>query len=414
MNTWQLNKGEGRLLSKLNSAGLDCCLIYLTPTGMKKGILDATAPLRELLYKEGLHNFSSQKQGPENKVILKCTYFLDGNAIPLKISCYRPLTKKGDPRLWPYSLNKIASENHVLALFVVKGDIYIINLSQDSMLGLDLSNSHQIIQESPASYNSEFTQFIDSLTLDYNQASNELLHKLRQLAMNGPLSAFGTGDTAIGRTIETHLGIDINSSPLPDYKGIEIKSSRSSSKVRSNLFAKVADWDISKLKSSREILEAFGYERDDGKTKKLYCSISTQKPNSQGLIFDLDLESERLNEYIQREKVKGSVCAWRSSSLHDKLYEKHKETFWITADEVENNSERFFKLTSVKHTRRPSSLQFDRLLGCGEITMDHLIKLNLSTGKCTEKGPLFKIAESSVDELFLGQPQVYGLTQSTC
>lgn len=409
MNTWQLNKAEAYLLSKLNAAGLDCCLIYLTETGIEKGILDATAPLRDLLLQTGIHDFSSQRQGPESKAMVDCIYFVQGNAVPSTISLYRPKTKKGDPRIWPYGLKKIARGKQVLAFFVVRGDIYIVNLSDESILGLDLSASKQAVQENLVSSESEFTQFIESLTIQYNSNSNDLLFKLRQLSAAGALKAVGTGDTAIGRTIETHLGIDINSSPLPDYKGIEIKSSRGSSNVRSNLFAKVADWDISEFKSSREILEAFGYDRDEGRTKKLYCSVSTQKANSQGLIFDLDLDRKRLDEFIFQNDSRQNICAWRLQSLHDKLYEKHKETFWIKADQIERDGESYFELASVKHTRRPSSLQFDRLLGCGEITMDHLIKLNKANGRCAEKGPLFKITESSVDELFMGRPQLYGL-----
>ena len=410
MNTWQLNKAEAYLLGKLNSAGLDCCLIYLTETGIKKGILDATAPLRELLFQSGVHDFSSQGQGPEYKVVVDCTYFVKGNAVRSSISLYRPKTKKGDPRVWPYGLKEIAAGKQVLALFIVNSNVYIINLSNDSILGLGFTSENQVVQESLVSTDSEFTQFIESLTIQYNSNSNELLFKLRQLSASGPLKAIGTGDTAIGRTIETHLGIDINSSPLPDFKGIEIKSSRSSANVRSNLFAKVPDWDISEFKSSREILEAFGYDRDEGRTKKLYCSVSTQKTNSQGLMFDLDLDRKRLDEFILQNDSRQQVCAWRLSTLHDKLNEKHKETFWIKADHVEENGESYFSLASVKHTRRPSTLQFDRLLGCGEITMDHLIKLTKKNGRCAEKGPLFKITESSVDELFMGRPQLYGLS----
>jgi hypothetical protein len=40
MNTRQLDKIESRRLTRLAEAGLECCLIYLTATGMRKSILD--------------------------------------------------------------------------------------------------------------------------------------------------------------------------------------------------------------------------------------------------------------------------------------------------------------------------------------------------------------------------------------
>ena len=69
--------------------------------------------------------------------------------------------------------------------------------------------------------------------------------------------------TAIGRSLENALGIEMNSSQLPDFKGIEIKAFRellnNSKGTRVTLFACVPDWNLSFLKGSKDILEAFGY-----------------------------------------------------------------------------------------------------------------------------------------------------------
>ena len=51
------------------------------------------------------------------------------------------------------------------------------------------------------------------------------------------IKSVGIGDKAIGETLESTLGIKPNASKRPDYKGIELKASRSS-KNRSNLFSK--------------------------------------------------------------------------------------------------------------------------------------------------------------------------------
>jgi hypothetical protein len=123
----------------------------------------------------------------------------------------------------------------------------------------------------------------------------------------------------------------------------------------------------------------------------------------------MSLDANRLNELFRNDKEDTNICAWRLSGLHEKLNEKHRETFWLSASELDNGGQKYFQLESIKHTRRPSIKQFDRLLECGEITMDHLIKLEFDKNRCKEKGPIFKITPASIDELFLGQPQSYNL-----
>jgi hypothetical protein len=62
---------------------------------------------------------------------------------------------------------------------------------------------------------------------------------MHKISLKGPVPAMLKADTAIGRTLETLLGIDINSSKKPDYKGIELKSYREKRGNRKNLFAQV-------------------------------------------------------------------------------------------------------------------------------------------------------------------------------
>ena len=85
MNSRPLNKGEALELSKLNTAGIDSVLVYLTDTGLRKSILDATDPLRELLQGESYHNYSQQEPGGA-KVYKEVTLF--SNEKPLIASFF--------------------------------------------------------------------------------------------------------------------------------------------------------------------------------------------------------------------------------------------------------------------------------------------------------------------------------------
>jgi hypothetical protein len=224
----------------------------------------------------------------------------------------------------------------------------------------------------------------------------ELLGLLKKIAARGPIRAELEADTAVGRTLETLLGIAINSSKQPDYKGIELKAFRKAKGNRKNLFAQVPDWGMSKIKSSSEILDAFGYSR--GPDFKLYCTVSALGPNSQGLSLRLDKNGSLLHENSMQAKF-GDFVQWPLTLLHKRLIEKHNETFWIAATAHKEDGFEYLHYTRVEHTRKPILSQFDLLLEQGIITMDHLIKRN-SSGKTVEKGPLFKIKPQSVGLLF--------------
>lgn len=214
--------------------------------------------------------------------------------------------------------------------------------------------------------------------------------------------------TAVGRSIETALGIEINSSRQPDYKGIELKSGRSElmrTATRATLFACVPDWHLSACKSSEAILERFGYER--GPDFKLYCTISTRRANSQGLQLRLDEAARWLREVAVRTPEE-DVAIWQMGRLEKRLAEKHRETFWIKADAETRADGEWFRLHTITHTRNPNLPQLERLLAEGTVTLDHLIK-RTPTGRAHEKGPLFKIERDKITELFLGVPRRYSL-----
>jgi len=394
MNVRELNKHESANLQKLSEAGLECGLIYLTLTGLTKGYFDATAPIRDLFKNHGVHNYDLQGQGQKDHgIYITSTIYVDGEALPIPVSIYRPKTKKGDPRMWPQRLKRYANPEDVLAIFCLNRQIHLLNLTTQTTRDINDSNT-------------DLSRLISEQELTYNRSSDELLHRLRDLANTGPIRSDGHGDTSIGRTVETALGIPMNSSKEPDFNGIELKAKRRQSNTRQSLFSKVPDWNLSAFKSIREIINRFGYDVDG--LRKLNCSVYATKVNSQGLFLDLHEEIEQLHEMFQAGNKKTPVCLWTLPTLHQSLLLKHRETFWITAEELTIHGKIHFQLQRIKHTRRPSTIQFNRLLASGEISIDHMIK---QTGdKVHERGPQFKIKSAALEELFLGRSKEYNLT----
>jgi len=164
---------------------------------------------------------------------------------------------------------------------------------------------------------------------------------------------------------------------------------------RRNLFARTPDWKQSALHSSREILDAFGYEVDG--VSRLYCEVRATKFNTQGLRLSYDEPDESVREISSRPAFP-DVAKWPLASLQKALGDKHAETFWVGAESLKEGNQEYFRYTIVEHTQQPLVEQFGPLVEAGAISLDHLIKAK-GVG-ANEKGPLFKIDNSAADLLF--------------
>lgn len=381
----KLTNAEQEKIKLLTKNQVALSLIEPTETGLKKSIMDATGSVRSFLKNEEIHDYELQKQGPDNKIIIPTVIHTGFKAIKSKASLYRPQTKNGDPRIWFYGLTKIADPNDIIAITYYNDSFQVFNLTK-----LDVKTLIDSSIQNP------FQELINAISITENEVALELLSMLRKIAGSGPIPSMVDADTSVGRTLETALGIDINSSKQPDYKGIELKSFRNSRTNRKNLFAQVPDWKLSKFKSSAEILDAFGYEREDD--FKLYCTVSAITRNSQGLNMRIDNDIKQLIENSNKPEI-GDFVVWTLDKLHNRLKSKHKETFWVEAESIRKDNREHFQYKLVEHTKKPITSQFDLLIEQGIITLDHLIKRN-SKGKVVEKGPLFKIRPKGIELLF--------------
>ncbi len=381
----QLTKVEIERIKLLTEKSVESALIEPTSTGLEKSIIDATGTVRTYLKAQNIHNYEVQKQGPESKI--QVTFYLvhSDRLETSSASLYRPITKNGDPRIWFKGLGAYAKATDILAIIALENELYVINITRlnfDSLINGEVNNPLQ--------------ELVNRINYSSNKIAQELLTLLKKIATNGPVPAILQADTAIGRTLETLLGINTNSSKKPDYKGIELKSFRDKRGNRKTLFAQVPNWETSKFKSSAEILNTFGYQR--GEDFKLYCTVSSLIYNSQGLKLKLNTDVRQLAENSDKATV-GDFVVWGLETLHKRLLEKHNETFWIAADSLLIDNKEHFIYKKVEHTKKPIVSQFDILLEQGIITLDHLIK-RTSVGKVVEKGPLFKIKPNALSLLF--------------
>ncbi|MBD5186787.1 MAG: MvaI/BcnI restriction endonuclease family protein [Bacteroidales bacterium] len=368
------NAFEAKNVKFLVDKQIDFATIQITETGLKKSILDATAPVRTYFKEKNVHDYDLQLQGPEHKRVID-TYIMTETARFLtKTSLYRPVTKKGDPRLW---VNKVRDveflrANDIFSLIAYENTLFVINLST-----VDISKVCLSYIDTP------LKDLILELSRGKNSVSNELLGLIKD-RMTDWMPAEILADTGIGRTVESILGIKMNPSKAPDYKGIELKSHREASRVRNTLFTQTPEWAISRLKSGKEIVDEYGYIPDGYNHKSLHVTLSANKPNQQGLglLVQPQLGLLEADEFSQLALEDGTfrkindVAVWRLIKLHERLLTKHRETFWIDVETKYESGREFFRVSEILHTKNPIPAQFDVLLDQGQITVDFLLCRN--------------------------------------
>jgi hypothetical protein len=380
-----LTEAEQLKIKILTKNQVSLSLIEPTETGLKKSIMDATGSVRSFLKENSIHDYDIQGQGQENKVQIEALIYQDFQVIHSTASLYRPQTKKGDPRIWFSGLTKIANPNDIIVIIFFDDCLHIFNLTRLDIVALIDS-----------ALTNPFKELISAINFEESEIAIELLNKLKLIANAGYVKSVVNSDTGIGRTIELLLGIEMNSSKSPDYKGIELKSFRDSRNNRKGLFGKTPDWELSKFKSRVEILDAFGYWEKG--VFRLYNTIRGTGRNAQGLILKIEDKKDWLVENSDRPEI-GDFLVWKLETLRKELLKKHKETFWIRADsKVEDNNE-YFHFKEVEHTKNPMIDKFEILVETGAITLDYPIK-RMPDGKVIDKGCNFKLKANCLDLLF--------------
>ncbi|MCQ2147801.1 MAG: MvaI/BcnI family restriction endonuclease [Bacteroidales bacterium] len=390
---------EKRNMEYLVNHNIKFTQVQITATGLKKSILDATTPMRTYFKENGVHDYACQLKGQDYKVTIPTHILSSFKDIDTQTSLYRPETKDGDPRLWIYKLKETTEADDIHAIIAMNPKLlYVINITK-----VDIQKCCETSIVNP------IADLIHDMSLGADMISEELLALLMNY-QNKWIDTDLRADTAIGRQVEALLGIDMNDSPLPDYKGIELKSFRSQRpSIRKNLFCKVPDWDISYLKSGADIVDKYGYL--SGGVKSYRNTLRCSAPNTQNLRLNmnypdnlLEIEEDRVAADVIKKVA--DVAVWRLQTLHQCLLTKHHETFWIEVDtRVGENGQEQFMFNKIEHTRNPIVSQFDILLEQSMITVDLLLgrpKVDPETGKQKKGGDSvsFKIKKNAAGLLF--------------
>lgn len=367
---------------------------YLVPTanGLRKSIMDAHAYMRDYLSGVGYHDFERQAQGPAAKVRRPINVLVGTGWRVEFVSLYRPKTKSGDPRIWITGLANYAESGDLLAVLHEKDQLYVVNTSRVGLL------------ESGQDPDAPLGKLLARLA-GPGDVAEELLQTLRVIYAEGPLPTVVPGPTGVGMTLENRLGIAPNSRKGPDFKGIELKASRSIKGGRKNvtritLFSRAPCWETSAIGSALALVERHGYEDAKGRLQ-IYATLSV-KPNPQG--FYLEREAGLLYASRLVEGQAQRLLCWRIGDLQQSLMEKHRETFWVKARSTGQGRAEQFQYVEVAHTKGPLEANVPSLLDIGKIELDLVMHrvpaARQGAFRVRDHGYLFKIRPQDLEMLF--------------
>ncbi len=382
------------------NVGVPVAFLVPTSTGFSKSIMDATGPVRELLKSAGVHDYETQCQGPEAKSMIESYFVYADHVQETMASVYRPMTKNGDPRIWFSKMTRYCKPYNLLALIIIEYRIYVINLS-DYIISKALLNKGFV-----------YDLLLEAVHKD-RIVANELLEKIQRIHDRGFLPSITNGDPGVGDTLEHALGIDRNNSKYPDYKGIELKTTRitrngaNRQATRATLFTKVPDEGL----TYREIVDVYGkiqIPRDSTVARlQLYETFRVSRPNAYDLVLEVDVDGDRLKMLHQKGNLRKNVSTWYLSNLKQALLVKHHETFWVKALSENRNGIEYFRYDKIVHTKNPNASLFAPLLEADKITVD-LAAHYKPDGKWRDHGMLFKMNPKDL-HLLLGTATEYDL-----
>ena len=241
---------------------------------------------------------------------------------------------------------------------------------------------------------------VDSAAFSADPILTELLGKFDVVKEREWIDSQRLGDTGIGYTFESLLGIEENNDQRADFKGIEIKckginegKATSSSKI--NLFQAGPTW-LAKM-PNKERIRFLGKPGEDG----LYACYSqvTVTPNNLGLLLDI----LSTNNKIDIRKHADAFGYWSFGRLAKRLAEKHSRAAFVKATVRNTKSKTQYSYEELVYCDKPSIERFTNLVANRNIVFEFTMSEE-PDGKIRNHGYPWRLTRAEfLDQLFAFQ-----------
>lgn len=241
---------------------------------------------------------------------------------------------------------------------------------------------------------------VDSEAFAADPALTELLGKFDEVRNRGWVDSLREGDTGIGYTFETLIGVKENNDQKADFRGIEIKCKGTkegfaSNSTKINLFQAGPSWTVKA--NSKELIRILGKPGEDG-LHTCYSQV-TVTPNNLGLLLDvLSAQSK-----IDLRKNMNALGYWSFAQLAGRLAEKHSRTVFVKADVRKSKTATRYAYQELVYCDKPSIERFVELVEKRNIVFEFTMS-EKANGTVRNHGyPWRLIRAEFLDQLFAFQ-----------
>lgn len=218
----------------------------------------------------------------------------------------------------------------------------------------------------------------------------ELKNKLSDIKEMGFIVSKRKGNTGIGYTLETLLGLKENNLKTPDFDKIELKSQRKGASNPVTMFT--FNRGVWKIHQS-ELIEKYGYI-DTNNRPSLYCKVNT-KSNNQGLSLKVEKENVRL--YFLNETL---IAEWTGDRLIDRFRNKMPALVVVNAEtRINSDGKEEFWFNEAFYLTQPNEDNFLDLIRQDIIIVD--VRMHIKENKVVRNhGTGFRIDEGFLNLCF--------------
>ena len=216
----------------------------------------------------------------------------------------------------------------------------------------------------------------------------ELKEKLSDINWMGYVVSLRKGNTGIGYTLETLLGVEENNLRTPDFGNIELKSRRIKSTSLLTMFT--FNYSIWKIEQE-ELINQYGYYKDG--RWALYTTVKN-KPNNRGFYVKVEQDTVRLYH-------EDGLCAieWELERLIKDLKSKFLNVLLVEAESRKSGGNEEFWYKEAHLLTGIIVEKFLEYIKNGTIAIDLRMHIN-KNGAVRNHGTGFRIHRRYLDPCF--------------
>ncbi|MBI5073162.1 hypothetical protein HZA99_05055 [Candidatus Woesearchaeota archaeon] len=220
---------------------------------------------------------------------------------------------------------------------------------------------------------------------------------LPKLFRKGFLKSLREGDTGVGFTIETELGIKENNSENVDftYNGapVELKTQREHASSNITLFTK--EPEKGKFNDA-SLIKKYGYADVYGR-RGLKITLTTKEFNPQGFKLEINESEEKINIVHERD---GNIWYYSLNDIFAKLHKKLADNLLVViAESKEEKDGEYLHYKRAYFLSNLSEEKFIQLLREGKFVIEFRMHLK-PTGIVRNHGTGFRLNERYLADLY--------------